>query len=340
MNFASDNTSGVPPQILDALNRANAGSVPSYGADALSHALRDRLRTVFEAPEAEVMLVSTGTAANSIALATICPPWGSVHCHRLAHIACDECGAPEFYTAGAKLALIDGPEGKITPAALAKAVASSGRGVVHSVQPAALSLTNLTECGTCYSVTELAALCDIAHAHGLRVHLDGARFANALAATGATPAEMSWRAGVDVLVLGGTKNGLMGVEAVIFFDPARYWEGQLRRKRAGHLWSKERFLAAQMLAWLEDDLWLHLARHANTMGQALEAGLPKTLIYKRAANMLFLHLPRAAHARLQAAGAQYYLWPDLQEESETVSLRLVTSWDTQPEDVARFLAHL
>ncbi len=337
MYFASDNTSGLPAPILDAITRANDGYVPGYGTDPFMDALRDRIRTIFEAPEAEVMLVTTGTAANALALATLCPPWGAIYCHGLAHIEVDECGAPEFYTGGAKLVHVGGADGKIDAGALGDMLARSGRGVVHSVQPAALSLTNLSECGTRYAAQEIADRAWIALDHGLRVHLDGARFANALVAEGCTPAELSWRAGVDVLVLGGTKCGLMGVEAVIFFDPAPYWEAQLRRKRAGHLWSKHRFLSAQMLAWLEDDLWLGLARHANAMAARLEAGLEGRLMFPRGGNMLFARLPRATHDALQAAGAQYFLWPDHQDDLAEVSVRLVTSWSTQPQDVDRFL---
>ena len=337
MYFASDNSSGLPAAIMDALTRANDGYAPGYGSDPLTDALRDRIRTVFEAPEAEILLVTTGSAANALALATLCPPWGAIYCHGLAHIEVDECGAPEFFTGGAKLVHLGGAAGKIGAASLQRALAASGRGVVHSVQPAALSLTNLTECGTRYSVTEITELAQIAHDHGLAVHLDGARFANALVAEGCTPAQMSWRAGVDVLVLGGTKNGLMGVEAVIFFDPAQYWEAQLRRKRAGHLWSKHRYLSAQMLAWLDADLWLDLARHANAMAARLEAGLSQRLLFPRGGNMLFATLPQDAHHALQAAGAQYYLWPDHQSDPEAVSARLVTSWSTSEQDVDRFL---
>ena len=345
MYFASDNTSGLPPEIWDALRQADAGYAAGYGGDDLTKHLRDRLRRIFEAPEAEVYLVTTGSAANALALATLTPPWGAIYCHPLAHIEVDECGAPEFYTNGAKLAHVAGDDGKIAPDALKAKLAASGRGNVHNVQPGAVSMTNLTECGTRYSVAEITALARIAHDHGLPVHLDGARFVNALVAEGCSPADLSWRAGVDALVLGGTKNGLMGVEAVILFDPARAWEFQLRRKRAGHLWSKHRYLAAQMLAWLEDDLWLRLARHANEMAATLEAGLPEgALMFPRGGNMLFARLSRASHAALQAAHAQYFLWPDTQTldgpEHAPASARLVTSWSTTPEHVAQFLSHL
>ncbi|TVP73707.1 MAG: low specificity L-threonine aldolase [Rhodobacteraceae bacterium] len=339
MFFASDNTSGLPGPIMDALIRANDGFASGYGTDAYMDGLRTKIRRLFDAPEAEMMLVTTGTAANALALATLCPPWGAVYCHPLAHIEVDECGAPEFFTNGAKLVHVPGTDGKIDPDALDAQLAQSGRGVVHHVQPACLSLTNLTECGTRYSVAELTTLCTIAHRHGLPVHLDGARFANALAAEGCTPAEMSWRAGVDVLVLGGTKNGLMGVEAVVFFNPDRFWEAQLRRKRAGHLWSKHRYLSAQMLAWFEGGLWLELATQANAHAARLAEGLAGKLMFPRGGNMLFATLPRTTHDALQAQGAQYYLWPDHQQMNfaDTVCMRLVTSWASSDAEIDSFL---
>lgn len=344
MFFASDNTAGIAVPIMDALARANHGYAPGYGADTLMDQLRDTIRTVFEAPEAEVLLVSTGTAANALALATLCPPWGAIYCHRLAHIEVDECGAPEFYTGGAKLVQVPGENGKIDPTALADMLARAGRGVVHSVQPGCLSLTNLTECGTRYSVAEIRALTSIARQYDLPVHLDGARFANALVAEGCTPAEMTWRAGVDILALGGTKNGCMGVEALVVFDKTRAWELQLRRKRAGHLWSKHRFLSAQMAAWLENDLWLDLARHANSMAARLESGLSGRLVFPRAGNMLFADWSRATHQALQEQGAQYFLAPDVRSpdrpENTLVTARLVTSWSTTEAEVDRFLAAL
>lgn len=342
MHFASDNTSGLPPEIMTAIAQANQGYALGYGNDDLTNGLRARIRDVFEAPEAEICLVTTGTAANALALASLTPPWGAIFCHGLAHIEVDECGAPEFYTGGAKLVHVPGENGKMTPEALAAKMTVAGRGVVHSVQPAALSITNLTECGTLYSPAEIAALAAIAHDHGLAVHLDGARFANALVASGTTPAEMSWRAGVDALVLGGTKNGLMGVEAIVVFDPAHAWELQLRRKRAGHLWSKHRFLAAQMLAWLEDDLWLRLATHANAMAATLEARLAPHVefLFLREGNMIFAQWPRSLHRQMQVRGAQYYLWPEGETldgaEDEPVSARLVTSWSTTQAEIDAF----
>ncbi|MCC5972088.1 MAG: low specificity L-threonine aldolase [Pararhodobacter sp.] len=348
MFFASDNSSGVPVQVLEGLARANEGFAPGYGGDALTEQVRARIREIFEAPEAAVHLVATGTAANALSLATFCPPWGAIYCHRVAHIEEDECGAPEFFTGGSKLVLLNGEHGKISPQTLAEKLQGAARVGVHNVQKGMLSLTNLTECGTRYSVAEVSALASVAKDHGLPVHLDGARFTNALVAEGCTPAEMTWKAGVDVLSFGGTKNGLMGVEAVVIFDPAKAWEFELRRKRGGHLFSKHRFLSAQMDAWLTDDLWLSLARHANAMAARLEAGLKAvpgaTLAHPRDGNMLFATFPHAAHSRAQDAGAAYYFWPGTQSpagnDSAPMNARLVTSWSTTEAQVDQFLALL
>jgi threonine aldolase len=333
---------------MAAVAAANAGHAPSYGADAITGRVTDRLRALFEAPEAAVHLVATGTAANALALACLCPPWGAVFCHREAHVMEDECGAPEFYAGGAKLVPIDGEHGRIPPDALARALAATGRIGVHNVQKGALSLTNATEAGTLYRPSDVAALAALAHAEGVPVHMDGARFANAVARLGCTPAELTWRAGVDVLSLGGTKGGCLGVEAVILFDPARAREFELRRKRGGHLLSKHRFLAAQMDAWLADGLWLRLAAAANARADALArgiAGLPGgRLLHPVEANEVFAAWPRAGHRALRQAGAEYYLWPA--DESldgpgdAPASARLVCDWSTAEAEVARFLAIL
>jgi len=335
MNFASDNTAPVHPAVMDALRAANEGHVIGYGGDAGMAALEARLRALFEAPEAVVRLVPTGTAANALALATMVPPTHTIYCHRISHISVDECGAPEFYTGGAKLTLIDGADAKIAPDALEAAIAH--RGFVHAVQPGALSITNLTERGSAYSVAEVEALARVARAHDLPVHMDGARFANALVSLDAGPAEMTWRAGVDAVSFGGTKNGLMGVEAVIYFDPAHAWNLELRRKRGGHLFSKHRYLAAQMAAYLEDGLWLDLARQANAMAARLAEGLEALGIAPSGpvdGNMMYVHLPQPVHEALQAAGAVYYA----EAELRGVEARLVTSWNTREEDVDAFLA--
>lgn len=352
MYFSSDNASGVPPQILDALARANDGFSPGYGADDAMARVQDCIRSVFEAPQAEVFLVATGTAANALAIATHCPPWGAVYCHRHAHVEEDECGAPEFYTGGAKLVPLEGAHGKMDPDALANRLAGAGAVGVHNVQKGMLTLTNLTEAGTTYSPEDTATLAALARAHGLPVHLDGARFSNALVAQNCAPADLTWRAGVDVLSLGGTKNGLMGVEAVVFFNPDRApekgWEFQLRRKRGGHLFSKHRYLSAQMEGWFADDLWLDLARHANAMATRLESGLAAipgaSLVHPRGGNIVFASFPRRAHRALHDAGARYYLWPFDQvldgAADAPVSCRLVASWSTTEADVDRFLSIL
>lgn len=343
MFLASDNTSGVPARILAALSAANEGFSPGYGADAAMQRVRARIREVFEAPEAAVYLVATGTAANSLAIASHVQPWSAVWCHRHAHIEDDECNAPEFFTGGAKLSLLDGDDAKIDPQGFAAALENASVGV-HHAQPGMLSLTNLTERGARYSPAEIAELSAIARTRGLPVHLDGARFANALVAEGCTPAEMTWKAGVDVLSFGGTKNGLMGVEAVVMFDPARAWEFELRRKRGGHLFSKHRFLSAQMEAYLADDFWLDLARTANQQSAALEAGLKHLgmrLLHPRGGNILFAEFPLRAHVALRAAGAVYYDWPNPPPADagpdHPHQCRLVTSWSTTEAHIAQFL---
>lgn len=341
MHFASDNTSGCPPQIMAALMRANDGYAMGYGNDAWMARVRDQMRSVFEAPEAAVYLVATGTAANSLACAIACPPWGAVFCHTHAHITEDECGAPEFFTGGAKLVHVPGTSGRMTPEALTAAVTRLSTGNVHSVQRGMVSITNVTEAGTVYAPAEVAALAAVAHKHDLPVHLDGARFANALIATGATPAEMTWRAGVDLLSFGGTKNGLMGVEAVVIFDPAKAWEFELRRKRAGHLPSKHRYLSAQMEAYLQDDLWLQLARQANAKAALLAQGLAQipdaVLSHPVHANILFPHFPAGTHDRAQSAGAVYYRMP---APAGRDAARFVASWSTTDDDVHALLASL
>jgi threonine aldolase len=335
MRFASDNTSGAAPEVMAAILKANEGYDRSYGADAGMACVTDLIREIFEAPEAAVHLVATGTAANALAIATHCAPWGAVFCHNHAHIAEDECNAPEFYS-GAKLVLVSGEQGRMTPETLGQALATTGEGGVHGVQRGMLSLTNVTEAGTVYTTAEVAALTARAKAHNLPCHLDGARFANALVATDATPAEMTWKAGIDVLSLGGTKNGCLGVEAVVLFDPAKAWEFELRRKRGGHLFSKHRFLSSQMEAYLSDGLWLRLAARANAMGQRLAEGLRQRQAHvpDTPANMMFPEWTKGHHDRLEAAGAAYYRLPAPEGRERA---RLVTSWSTTEADVDAFL---
>lgn len=342
MFFASDNASGAAPEIAEAVLRANAGYAPSYGADDGMARVTARVREIFDAPEAAVHLVATGTAANALALACLCPPWATVYCHADAHVNVDECAAPEFYTGGAKLTGLDGAGGRIDPEALERALAGAAEAGVHNVQPGALSLTNATEAGTAYDPDAVARLAGVARARGLPVHMDGARFANALVHLGCTPAELTWKAGVDALCLGGTKNGCLGVEAVVLFAPERSWELELRRKRGGHLFSKHRFLSAQIEAYLGDGLWLDLAGRANARAAELARGLSALpgagLVHPVEANAVFAALPRAAHRAALAAGAHYHLWPGSQSldgpGDAALSARFVCSWSTTPAEVA------
>ncbi|SDH43352.1 threonine aldolase family protein [Alloyangia pacifica] len=340
MFFASDNSGPVPSQVLEAIARANEGHTSGYGSDALSLQVADRIRDLFEAPEAAVYLVPTGTAANSLALATLCPPYGTVFCSPVAHIHEDECNAPEFYSGGAKLTLVKGGD-RMTPEALRAAIEGEGNRGVHGPKRGPVSITQLTEKGNYYTLEELRALTAVAREYGLPVHLDGARFANAAVKLGATPAEMSWKSGVDICVFGGTKNGLMGVEAVVIFDPARAEEFEYRRKRGAHLFSKHRYLAAQMDAYLEGDLWKELAEKANARCDQLMQGLKGlglTVHNDTHANMIFFEMPRAAHRKVLEAGAVYYPSGDLEgDDAELLTGRLVCDWSLQPSDVSAFL---
>ncbi|MBP2302214.1 threonine aldolase family protein [Azospirillum picis] len=323
-DFRSDNVAGAAPQVMTALAAAASGTASPYGNDPWTARVTERLRAIFET-EVAVFPVATGTAANSLALSALTPPFGAVLCHHEAHITTDECGAPEFFTGGAKLVPLPGDHGKLVPETVTAHVARAGVGVVHRVQPAVLSLTQATEAGTVYSPAELAALVEAAHANGMAVHMDGARFANAVARLGCAPADLTWRAGVDVLTLGGTKGGCLAAEAVVFFNPAMAEDFGYGRKRAGHLVSKMRFLSAQLDAWLADGLWLRLAAHANAMADRLAAGLTAlpgvTLAHPVEANELFVGLPAAYAEALEAAGYGFYRWDD-------GTARFVTAFDT------------
>jgi len=347
--FTSDNAGGVAPEILAAIGEAAAGAAMPYGADPVSERAQTKIREVFEAPDAQIRFVATGTAANALALASLCPPWGAIFAHAESHIERDECGAPEFFTAGAKLTLIPGPNATFTADALETAIDAVPQGFVHSVQRGAVSISQATEQGAAYSLDEIRAIAAATHASGMRLHMDGTRFANALLRLGATPAEMSWKAGVDVLCLGATKNGAMAAEAVVLFDPELAWEFELRRKRAGHLFSKMRFVAAQMDAYVTDRLWLELAGHANRMADRLAAGVSAVpgarIVNDIGANMVFAEIPLARHHALQAAGARYYLWPagqtlDGAAEDTPVRIRLVCSHQTTAEEIDAFLGLL
>jgi threonine aldolase len=343
MNFASDNAAGIVPQVLAAIAQANEGAALAYGGDPWTERAERRLADLFER-EVAVFLVATGTAANALALAHLTPPWGAVLCHEQAHIATDECGAPEFYGGGIKLVGLAGDGGKIAPATLEHALDSRSWGGPHHVSPAVLSLSQATEAGTVYRPHEVRELADIAHARGLMVHIDGARFGNALARMNASPAQATWMAGVDALSFGATKGGALAAEAVVFFDRARATGMSERRKRGGHLVSKHRFVAAQIEAYLADDLWLALAHHANAMADRLAAGLAAAglvSVWPVEANEIFVALPPRVDARLKAAGATYYPWT-VNNGSESTHdgtlVRLVTSFATTPEEIERFLA--
>ena len=344
MNFASDNTGPVHPKVMEALLRANDGYAMPYGNDALSRQVADRIREVFEAPRAAVHLVATGTAANSLILATMAQPWTTIFCAPHSHINEDECNAPEFYSGGAKLTLLGGANAKIGPDDLAAAIAKEETRGVHGPQRGPVSITQATEKGTVYTLPEIRAITDVARRFGLKVHMDGARFANALVRLGCSPAEMTWKAGIDAVSFGGTKNGLMGVEAAVIFDPALAREFELRRKRGAHLFSKHRYLAAQMGAYLEGDLWLDMAGTANAACARLARGLRQVpgaeFLYEPEANIIFAEWSRAGHRRLHAAGAQYYLWNgalDGGAEDEKIAARLVTDWSATEAGIDRFV---
>lgn len=347
MIFTSDNASGAAPEIMAALAEAEAGYAMPYGNDDVTAAAQARVREVFEAPEAAVYFVATGTAANALALACLCPPWATVYCHKGSHIEEDECAAPEFFTGGAKLTLLDGDDAKLTETGVREAIAAAAPVGVHNVQKGALSLTQATEAGAAYTLGEVQTLAGIARNASLPVHMDGTRLANALARQNVSPADMTWRAGVDVLCLGATKNGAMAAEAVILFDPERAWEFELRRKRGGHLFSKMRFISAQMGAYLTDGLWLRLARHSNAMADRLADGIAQVdgaqVTNTIGANMLFPEITLAQHKRLEAAGARYYTTtpfdPDGAED-QVIRIRLVASFRTTEADVDRFLETL
>jgi threonine aldolase len=345
MNFASDNAAGIAPAILDAIQRANSGFAFGYGNDEATRNVERKLSQLFERDVA-VVLVSTGTAANALAIAHLSPPWGAVFCHLEAHVARDECGAPEFFGAGLKLVGLPGAGCKISLETMRNALDRSAWGGPHHVSPSVLSLTQATEAGTLYQRQEIVDLAACAHGRGMAVHMDGARFANAVARLALSPAEATWKAGVDVLSFGASKGGALAAEAVIFFDPARAAGMSERRKRSGHLLSKHRFLAAQFDAFLADNLLLMLARQANRMADRQAERLSATgvqPVWPVQANLVFVLLPRDAHERLQAAGAKYYV---MQSESlpepaaahpDTLLVRLVTSFSTAESDIDRFV---
>ncbi len=329
MNFRSDNTAPVAPEIMAAMMRVNESASLAYGADDWSRRLDQVMSTVFER-EVRVFTVASGTAANSIALASAVPPWGAVLCHREAHIESDECGAPEFYSGGAKLMLMDGEGAKVTPQAVKEAVARQARGI-HSVKPAALSVSQATERGALYTQAEMMALGEAAKRAGLAFHVDGARFANAVAALNCKPGDITWRAGVDLLSFGATKNGAMAAESVVVFNPDLAEAVERRRKRGGHLICKGRYPAAQFLAYLEDGLWLRLAARANALAQRLGEAAGKCLSLPVESNQVFIRPGAEALKRLRAAGAEFYDWGG----EASGEARLVVSWSQDEAEVER-----
>ncbi len=330
MRFLSDNTAGACPEVMAALQQANHGRVHAYGDDEWTHRLDAVFGEYFGAP-VRVFPVISGTAANALALATLSPPWGGIFAHEESHIAVDECGAPGFFSGGAQLVLLPGEHGRVTIDPLRAALARL-RGDVHNLQPAALSLVQATDLGTAYRPAELGALSEFAHQRGLKVHMDGARFANVVAHLGCHPGDITWRAGIDVLSFGATKNGAMAAEAVVFFDTSLVRDFELRRKRAGHLLSKSRYVSAQLLAYLESGVWKRNAERANRLAQDIARAAGTALLHPVEANEIFVGLGLPRRKALREAGFEFYDWgPEAQGEA-----RLVVSWD-QPEEEVRAL---
>ena len=334
--FTSDNSAGICPEALEAIARANTGSAPSYGADRWTREACDRLRVLFEKPDAEIFFVFNGTAANSLALASLCQSYHSVICHDYAHVETDECGAPEFFSNGTKLLSTGGTAGKLSPEGVERLI--TRRTDIHYPKARVLSLSQSTEWGSVYGLDELTVLTALARRHGLAVHMDGARFSNAAASThlaGLSPADITWRAGVDVLCFGGTKNGMNTTEAVIFFNRSLAQDLDYRCKQSGQLASKMRFLSCQWLGLLENGAWLRHAAHANASARRLAEGfraLDLSLVLDPAANAVFVELPPATVTVLRAKGWSFYNFVG------APGYRFMTSWTTQEADINALLA--
>jgi threonine aldolase len=341
MYFSSDNWAGAHPAVAKRLMDVSGGFASAYGTSDLDAKVYRRFNEIFER-EVAVFFVGTGTAANSLALASVAKTGGVTFCHHEAHINTDECGAPGFFAHGSRLFPVSGAEAKIDPKALEAAIARFPEGGVHFGQAAAVSITQATEFGTVYSLEEIDAIAAVARTNALPLHMDGARFANALSALGCSPAEMTWKRGVDILSFGGTKNGCWMAEALVIMDPAKAKDMPYLRKRSAQLFSKSRFIAAQFDAYLENNLWMDMARHANAMADRLRAGLDASNRCRNAwtttANEVFAVLPKPVMAEAQAAGARFYDWPvpadqpDLTAEDE-ILVRLVTSFATSKDEV-------
>ena len=336
IKFASDNVAGACPEVLDAVLKANDGDSTPYGNDQISAELQKKFSELFE-KDVIVFPTASGTAANALALATITPSYGNIYCHKLSHINTDECGAPEFYTGGGKLVTLNGINGKITPEELDKAI--TGKGIVHHTQPASVSITQVCETGEVYQLDEIKQISEVAHKHNLHMHMDGARFANALTSLNCTPAEMTWKSGIDVLSFGATKNGCLAAEAIIFFNKDLVGNIAFLMKRAGHLLSKMRFVSAQLDAYISNDVWLKNARHANKMGKKLSEGLAKhnsiKLAYPTEANEVFAKFPRNMIEHLNSEGYKMN-----EDELDGQAVRLVAAWNTQESDVDQLLETL
>ena len=334
MNFCSDNSTGAADEILAAIVAANDGATMPYGNDDLTRQAEAAIAEVFEC-EADVFLLASGTAANALCLSVMAPPYGAIYCHAQSHIHLDECGAPEFYTGGAKLVPMEGDHGRIRAADL-KNLLHDYDPDVHHVRPAAVSITQSTEAGTVYSIDEIAAIADLAHGHGLKLHMDGARFANAVAGLGCSPADMTWRAGVDALSFGATKNGALAAEAAVLFDRSLAPTFASRRMRGGHLLSKSRFLAAQFDAYLSEGRWLDYASHANAMAARLAAGIEgiegACILHPVQANEIFVSLPETVLKGLEGDGFGFYRW----EGEASTTIRLVCAFNTKASDVDAF----
>jgi threonine aldolase len=332
-NFRSDNESPAAPEIMAALARANEGPAWAYATDDWSLRLDDAFSAVFETPT-RVIPLSTGTAANSIALAAVSPPWGAVYAHRAAHIYNDESGAPELFGNGLRIVPVDGPDGRLAAPGLARAIrANEGHGV-HSYVPAALSLTQSTECGTVYEAEAIETLCGVASDHGMATHMDGARFANAVARLGCTPADITWRAGIEMLSFGASKNGCMAAEALLLFGNHAVQETAERlRKRSGHLLSKMRYVSAQLLAYIEDGLWLRLAAHANDQAARFAAAVAghegAQLEYPVEANEVFVRWSAEGFERLEEAGFEFLTWPGRDDLARFVFSHCTTDEETE-----------
>lgn len=339
MHFASDNWAGAHPDIARNLVTRSAGFVPAYGASDLDREVEARFSEIFER-EVAVFFVGTGTAANSLALTAFDRPGGVTFCHREAHVVADECGAPEYFMGGSRLHGVDGALGRIDPARLKDAIARFPPEFVHAGRPAAVTITQASEVGSVYTPEEIAAISDICKEHGLPLHMDGARFANALVSLDVSPAEMTWKRGVDVLSFGGTKNGCWCAEAVVFFDPQKARDFPFVRKRGAHLFSKSRFIAAQFEAYFADDLWLKTARHANAMAARLATHFTASpnarLGWKPEANEVFPILGKGLADELKEQGAVFYAWPTpagLDVGADETLCRFVTSFATTESEV-------